>query len=72
MNQSDAWRVIRRRAAAAGIMAPIGRHTFRATGSTAYLAKGGALDTRRKWRRMGARARPSSMIEQRSGSPKTG
>jgi len=44
MNQSDAWRMIRRRAVAAGIHAPIGNHTFRATGITAYLANGGALE----------------------------
>jgi site-specific recombinase XerD len=44
MNQSDAWRMIRRRAVAAGITAPIGCHTFRATGITAYLANGGALE----------------------------
>ena len=44
MNQSDAWRMIRRRAVAAGIFAPIGNHTFRATGITAYLANGGALE----------------------------
>lgn len=44
MMQSDAWRMIRRRAAAAGIAAPIGCHTFRATGITAYLANGGALE----------------------------
>jgi site-specific recombinase XerD len=44
MNQSDAWRMIRRRAAAAGILAPIGNHTFRATGITAYLGNGGALE----------------------------
>jgi integrase len=30
--------------AAAGIAAPIGCHTFRATGITAYLANGGALE----------------------------
>jgi site-specific recombinase XerD len=36
MTQADAWRMIRRRAAAAGIFAPIGNHTFRATGITAY------------------------------------
>jgi len=28
MNQSDAWLMIRRRAKAAGIDAPIGNHTF--------------------------------------------
>jgi integrase len=44
MMQADAWRMIRRRAAAAGIHAPIGNHTFRATGITAYLGNGGALE----------------------------
>ena len=44
MTQPDAWRMIRRRAAAAGITAPIGNHTFRATGITAYLANGGVLE----------------------------
>jgi site-specific recombinase XerD len=44
MSQSDAWLMIRRRAKAAGIDAPIGNHTFRATGITAYLANGGALE----------------------------
>jgi site-specific recombinase XerD len=44
MSQPDAWRMIRRRAAAAGIAAPIGNHSFRATGITAYLANGGALE----------------------------
>jgi integrase len=44
MDQSAAWRMIRRRAVAAGIHAPIGNHTFRATGITAYLSNGGALE----------------------------
>jgi site-specific recombinase XerD len=44
MVQSDAWSTIRRRAAAAGINASIGNHSFRATGITAYLANGGALE----------------------------
>jgi site-specific recombinase XerD len=44
MDQSGAWRMIRRRVAAAGIHAPIGNHTFRATGITAYLSNGGALE----------------------------
>jgi site-specific recombinase XerD len=44
MSQPDAWRMIRRRAKAAGIAAEIGCHTFRATGITAYLANGGALE----------------------------
>ena len=44
MAQADAWRMIRRRAQAAGIHAPIGCHTFRATGITAYLENGGTLE----------------------------
>lgn len=44
MTQPDAWRMIRRRAAAVGITAPIGDYTFRATGITAYLANGGVLE----------------------------
>jgi site-specific recombinase XerD len=44
MVQADAWRMIRRRTVAAGILAPIGNHTFRATGITAYLSNGGALE----------------------------
>ena len=43
--------MIRRRAGAAGIHAPIGNHTFRATGITAYLANGGALACRKLWQR---------------------
>ena len=44
MAQADAWRMVRKRALAAGIMAPIGNHSFRATGITAYLANGGTLE----------------------------
>ena len=44
MDQADAWCMVRRRAIAAGIMAPIGNHSFRATGITAYLANGGTLE----------------------------
>src|ERR1700674_898273 len=44
MTQVDAWRMIRKHALAAGIMAPIGNHSFRATGITAYLANGGSLE----------------------------
>ena len=43
-SQPDACRMIRRRAAAAGIAAEIGCDRFRATGITAYLAYGGALE----------------------------
>jgi len=45
MTQPDAWRIIRLRAVAAGIAAPIGCHTFRAKGITAYLANGGRSST---------------------------
>ena len=44
MSQPDAWRMIRRRAATAGIGAEIGCHTFRGTRITAYLSHGGALE----------------------------
>ncbi|WP_372013999.1 tyrosine-type recombinase/integrase (plasmid) [Tistrella mobilis] len=44
MQQADAYAMIRRRAAAAGIETPIGNHSFRATGITAYLKNGGTLE----------------------------
>jgi integrase len=44
MNQSDAWVMVRRRAVAAGIAAPIGNHSFRATGITNFLENGGTLE----------------------------
>ena len=43
--QANAFAMIRRRAAAAGIETAIGAHTFRATGITAYLKNGGTLET---------------------------
>jgi len=42
--QQDAYRLIQRRAAAAGIKTRIGNHTFRATGITAYLKNKGLLE----------------------------
>src|SRR5260221_9665310 len=42
--QQDAHRIIRRRAEAAAIETPIGHHTFRATGITAYLKNSGKLE----------------------------
>ena len=44
MRQQDAYRMIQRRAAAAGIKIRIGNHTFRATGITAYLRNNGQLE----------------------------
>jgi site-specific recombinase XerD len=44
MNRVDAYRMIQRRAADAGLKFKIGCHTFRATGITAYLEAGGSLE----------------------------
>jgi site-specific recombinase XerD len=44
MWQQDVYRMIQRRAAAAGIKTRIGNHTFRATGITAYLKNKGTLE----------------------------
>lgn len=42
--QADVYRMIGRRAVAAGIRTKIGNHTFRATGITEYLRNGGKLE----------------------------
>jgi site-specific recombinase XerD len=42
--QANAYAVIGRRAAAAGIATKLGNHSFRATGITAYLKNGGTLE----------------------------
>jgi site-specific recombinase XerD len=42
--QANAYAMIRRRAAAAGIETKIGNHSFRATGITAFLTNGGSLE----------------------------
>ncbi|WP_346380560.1 tyrosine-type recombinase/integrase [Acidithiobacillus sp.] len=42
--QANAYAMIRRRAAAAGIETRVGNHSFRATGITAYLKNGGTLE----------------------------
>jgi integrase len=39
MTQVDAWRMVRKPALTAGIMAPIGNHSFRATGITAHTQR---------------------------------
>ena len=44
MSQADVYRMVRRRAASAGIKTQIGCHTFRATGITEYLRNGGKLE----------------------------
>ena len=42
--QANAYAMIQRRAAAAGIATKLGNHSFRATGITAYLKNGGTLE----------------------------
>lgn len=42
--QANAFQMVRRRAAGAGIATAIGNHSFRATGITAYLKNGGTLE----------------------------
>lgn len=44
LSQADVYRMIGRRAEAAGIRTRIGCHTFRATGITEYLKNGGRLE----------------------------
>ena len=44
LSRHDALRLIKRRAKDAGIRTPIGCHTWRATGITAYLTNGGELE----------------------------
>jgi integrase len=49
MGQSDAYRMIQRRAKQAGIKTPrIGNHSLRATGITDYLKSNGSLSEARK------------------------
>ena len=70
MGQPDAWRMIRRRAAAAGIAAEIGCPRFAPRGLPLTSQTAARSNTRRKWRRMKARAPPSSTTGRRSGSPR--
>ena len=44
MTRNDAFRMVKRRAAAAGLPLTTCNHTFRATGITAYLANGGTIE----------------------------
>jgi integrase len=44
LSQANAYAMIGRRAAAAGIATNLGNHSFRATGITAYLKNGGTLE----------------------------
>lgn len=44
LSRHDAYSMVRRRAAAAGVVAKIGNHSFRGTGITAYLQNDGTLE----------------------------
>ena len=44
MSRWDAFKMIKRRARAAGVSERIGCHTFRATAITVYLQNGGSLE----------------------------
>ena len=46
-DRTAAWRMVRRRAKAAGVHRDIGNHSFRATGITTYLNAGGSLEDAR-------------------------
>jgi len=48
ISRIEAYSMVRRRAAVAGICAPVGCHSFRATGITNYLEHGGTLETAQK------------------------
>jgi integrase len=61
--QANAYAMIGRRAAAAGIATKLGNHSFRATGITAYLKNGAARWRRRRpWRTTPRPAPRSSTI----------
>ena len=49
IGQADAWPMVRRHALAAGIAAPIGCHTFRATGITVICSTAARSNTPRPW-----------------------
>lgn len=44
MSQPEAWQMLQRRVAGAGLNTAVCNHTFRATGITAYLQNGGTLE----------------------------
>lgn len=44
MTQSDAWRMLQRRAVAAGVTTAVCNHSWRASGITVFLENGGAIE----------------------------
>ena len=71
MGQPDAWRMIRRRAVAAGIARRSAATRSARPGSPPISPMAARSSTRRKWRRMRARARRSFTTGRRNGSLRT-
>ena len=69
MAQSDAWRMIRRRAVAAGIMRRSAITVSARPGSRPILPTAARWSMRRRWPRTRARAPPSSTTGRRNGLP---
>ncbi len=65
MTQADAYRMIQRRAAAAGVATKIGGHSWRARGITAYLENGGLLEHAQKMAAHSS-ARTTKLYDRRS------
>jgi integrase len=61
LQQAEAYLMIARRAAAAGIATKLGNHSFRAIGITAYLKNAARWRRRRRWRTRSRRAARSYM-----------
>lgn len=61
MHRVDAYQMVRRRTAKAGLKGKLGCHAFRATGITAYPEAGGTLENAHAMAAHEARARRSSM-----------
>jgi integrase len=62
-NQSNIYKMIRHRAAAAGIRTKIGCHSLRATGITNYLENGGRLEVAQQMPATKAPGAPASMTD---------
>jgi integrase/recombinase XerD len=71
LDRINAWKMVRRRAKAAGIATEVCNHTFRGTGITAYLEKAARSRRRARWRRTPPPAPPSSTIAARTASRST-
>lgn len=66
MSQADVFRMIGRRADAAGIRTRVGCHSFRATGITEYLRNGGKLEVAQQMANHES-ARTTGLYDRRQG-----